>query len=256
MLQRIGKENKINFLSIDYDKLAKDVHDMKESREKKPENKPLISKQTSGNMYAHKVHTVMNFLNEDNTSTLDKKAEEIVESNLPKKLDNDFSRNPHLTNKSVFSTRGGVITDIGGPSRQIKTDISNSIWDSNKLQSMIEKKSDQEFKPKETIEEQRKAIEKQRMDDLVENLKMTDQRKASGITQIGLHSGSNYRTPNNAMSIFDTEDFVRLAEKTEGEKLSENIKAEKETDKSWRSGKQIRSTKDVVNDLFDKLSNE
>ena len=256
MLHRVGKENKIDFLNTDYDKLAKEINDLKEAREKKPEEKPLTSKQTSGNMYAHKAHTLMNFLNEDSVQTPDKKAEQEVEPNLPKKLDNDFSRNPHLTDKSIFSTRGGVVTDIGGPSRQIKTDISNSIWDPNKLQSMINKEAEKPINERESLEKQRKDREAQRMDELVENLKTTDTRKASGVTPLSSYIGSNYKTPINAMSIFDTEEFSRLAEKTEGEKLSDNLKAEKETDESWRSGKQIRSTRDVVNDLFDKLSNE
>ncbi len=262
MLQRVGKENNIGFLSMDYNKLANEIKEIKESREHKPEKAPRLTKQTSGNMYAQKAHTLMNFLNEGSVLTPDKKLEQEIKPVLPKKLDNDFSKNPHLTDKSIFSTRGAVVGEMGGPSRQIKTDISNSIWDpnrlqsmvENRLQSMVEKESDNEQK---TIAEQRQSIQDERMDELVDNLKSIDQRKASNVTPLSEHNGSAYKLPEQSMSIFDTDAFARLPEKTAGEKISERRKEEKEKiDDSWRSSSQVRSTKDVVNDLFDKLSSE
>ena len=56
------------------------------------------------------------------------------------------------------------------------------------------------------------------------------------------------------MSIFDNKDFMRLSDKTGGEKISEDIQTRKnQVDDSWRDGGKVVSSKGVTKKLFDGL---
>ena len=158
--------------------------------------------------------------------------------------------------KSILSAGEGSITDDGGSNSQIKFQTSNSIWDSEKLSSLSTQPDNKEktMSEKKDISQKQAEIRQSRVDDMVDGLKNSDTRKDNTVSNVGeYNASSNYRKPQNGMSIFDSEmDFSRVPEKTAGEKASEEVNRPKEKDESWKNGKNI-SSNSLFNNLFDKL---
>jgi len=218
MIQRMSDEHKINFLGT--------------NEISSPENKKAKS----------------------NKQTL----EEVAETQKAKKLNNKHDEKLS-TSHYVSSARTGAISDQGGPTKYIKLESSNTIFDSNKsarLSQEIDSKT-RVKQEKEQIASNKREAEQKRMNDLAEILKTTELSKNSTITSAGRQSGSNYYSPTNAISIFDTEGFERLAEKTSGEKITEEAKEKKaQKDESWRTSGKVFSSKDVINKLFENLTSK
>lgn len=187
-------------------------------------------------------------------ATPEKTLSQIAAEQRSKKLNN--KDNGLMTTHHISSARTGVITDKGGPSKQIKTETGNSVWDSNKTARLAEAldsktKTQQE---KAQIADNRRVAEQQRMNDLAESLRQTDQSKASSVSRLSDQQGTNYKKPATGFSIFDTQDFQRLAEKSEGEALSERKAQERSVkDESWKTSGKAVSSKDVMNRLFDNV---
>lgn len=189
-----------------------------------------------------------------------KTLEQIAEEQKAKKLSNkdDGLMTPH----NISSARTGVITDQGGPTKYIKSETSNTMWDSNitsNLSKCVDHNKDIDSKTK-TIQEKaqiltnKRVAEQKRMDELVNVLRGTQLAKGANVTQAGTLSGTNYKTSKNSMSIFDKKDFQRLAEQTEGEKLTQDIQEKKaQKDESWKTDGKALSSKDLVRSYFDKL---
>lgn len=166
---------------------------------------------------------------------------------------------------SIISANAAGITDMGGPKKQIKTPISNSIfdpWSNEREASKIGEKNDIQI-AKETIATNRRTAEQDRMNELVEKLQSTDQTKASSVHRTGTGDveSTAFKASRNNMSIFDSSDFERIPEKTGGEKLSEEITEKRaEVDESWRTnGKSIKSseiTDRFFNGLLEKLDTD
>jgi hypothetical protein len=159
---------------------------------------------------------------------------------------------------SIISANAAGITDMGGPKKQIKLPISNSIFDphSNAREaSKIGEKTDIQV-AKETIATNRRTAENDRMNELVEKLQGTDQTKASSVHRTGTGNveSTDFRASQNNMSIFDSSDFARIPEKTGGEKISERVAEEKaQVDASWRgNGKSLKSS-EIQSNFFDSL---
>ncbi len=166
---------------------------------------------------------------------------------------------------SIISANAGGITDMGGPKKQIKTPMSNSLfdpWKNEREASKIGEKTDIQV-AKETIATNRRTAEQDRMNDMVEKLQNTDQTKASSVHRTGTGNAEStvFRPSRNNMSIFDSSDFERIPEKTGGEMISEKV-AEKraEVDSSWRTnGKSLTSgevSDRFFNGLLEKLDSD
>ena len=215
-------------------------------------------------------HTI-NFLGENpdiNFSKIDfnKVAEELkvtdTENNFRKSNDNQQKskkldhKNLHLTSSSVFSARTGKIKDIGGPSKQIKTESSNSIWDSQKLAKLfntVDSKTKTK-QDKEAISANKRADEQQRMTEMADSIKDTEQRNSSSVSPMSSYSGSKYNNPSLGISIFDNDDFERVPDKTNGEVMAEETRKKRaDKDESWKKNSRRCNSKTIVNNLFDKL---
>lgn len=182
----------------------------------------------------------------------DKITEEEIEVQKARKLNN--KDNGLMTSSYICSAITGVITDEGGPSKYIKSETSNTLWNSDKTAKLTKDNKEQTIEEKKSVATNKREAEQKRMDDLVEELKTTELSKTSNITTAGYLKGSNYKLPNNNMSIFDTQDFQRLAEKTEGEKLTENVQEKKnQKDESWKGDKKAVSSLDLIKGYFNKL---
>ena len=202
------------------------------------------------------------FLDNEQTSEIFQKAEEsskktldqISEEQKAKKL--IHKDNGMMTSRHISSARTGGVTDEGGPSTYFKSEISNTIWSNDKIAEKskeIDNKT-KTLQEKEKIATNRREAEQERMTELADNLKDTDQTKASSILLNGIENGSNYKMNNNSMSMFDKIDFQRMEEKTGGEKISEEVQNRKnQKDESWRNGGKAVSSKELKNKFFDNL---
>ncbi|MHA1469095.1 MAG: hypothetical protein ACTSSP_00890 [Candidatus Asgardarchaeia archaeon] len=185
----------------------------------------------------------------------EKTIEQVMEEQKAKKLNN--KDNGLMTSHHISSAVTGEITDKGGPTKYIKSETSNTLWDSDKtarLSQEIDNKT-KTIQEKEQIATNKREAEQKRMADMVEKLSGTDQTKGSSVSPQGYYAGSNYKNPVNNMSIFDTKDFARVADKTEGEKVSEDVQNRKgQKDDSWRGGGKSLSSKDLIAGYFDQLT--
>ena len=239
MIQPIGNgENKIGFLDTDWKKLAQEVQGFKDAHEKKKNdliNKPTvtIAKQTTGNMYQHKLRNSIPFLDNEVQKPEAKKAE-TIQAEPAHKLNSKFDQNPGMTGKSIMSAQCGEIRDTGGPIKHVGVTNGNSIWDSEVLARAYKELSNKEktLQEKEAVVVARKTLRQQSNDSLVKALEEVDQRKDSQVTPIAEYAGSKYQAPKHNMSIFDKTDnaaeFGRISEKTGGEKISERKKIEED----------------------------
>jgi len=222
MLRKTNDQNKINFLNPNAGILP-DV-------DKAKENKELTEAQK-----------------------LDILAEEQKSRKLNCKDDNGYT-NSHSISSATYSP--DVISNDSGPSKQMKTPISNSIWEPDRnVSASISDSKEETRKEKETIAALKAKQKKERTDAIVEALKSTDTTKASAVTSMDSYQGgSQYISPKNNMSIFDNSEFERLPEKTEGEIVAEeNALKRAQKDESWRNNGKSFSSKDVVDRLFDGL---
>lgn len=265
-LQRVGKENEMGFLSIDFDALGREIKtQQRETEASRSCNKktPIkMAKQTSGNLHKQQHHSKIGFL-ENEVPQPERKVEKPIKAESAHKLDNKFENNlQSMTSKSVMSARAGEITDTGGPRRQVQSEASNSIFDSEAIQRMTEANhkdsKDKITESKEARANKATREQEDRMDKLTEALQQVDLRKASEVGHIPTNEAeTSYKVTTRNISIFDTEEFQRLSEKTAGEKIAERRQAERaEVDDSWRGGKGALSNKDVVNRLFDSLMDQ
>ena len=205
------------------------------------------------------------FLNSNNEDTnnqeVNKEAKDTTE-NLKNVVNNQKSKklnnkdNGYMTSKHISSARTGNIKEERGPNKHIKMESSNLLWDSDRI-SNLSKINDSKTNTKaekERILDNKRVAEQKRMDELVEGLKSTDLTKDSSISPNSPLSGSNYKNPVSNISIFDTSEFERLAEKTRGEEIvEENRKKRAQKDESWKNSGKCKSSRDVTNRLFDSL---
>lgn len=185
--------------------------------------------------------------------------ESLAELSEQQKSRNLKGFDPKISNgSSIISANAGGISDMRGPAKQIKTPISNSIFDPDYNQreaAKINDKTEGQIE-KERIATNRRTAENERMNALVEALRTTDQTKADAIhrTGTGVSESTVFRSSRNNMSIFDSSDFERVPEKTGGEKISEQVAERKaQVDESWRkNGKSLKSS-EITNRFFDSL---
>ena len=187
--------------------------------------------------------------------------QQIAEDQKSKRLNNKYNGNGIMNGQSIFSARTEVIKDEGGPTKYMKGESSNTLWDNNKS-ARISQDIDSKTKTtqdKKVIADNKRHAEEKRMNTMVEALKSTDLTKGSAVAPSGTssHTGTNYKNRSGAMSMFDTQDFERLPEKTAGEQVSEdNASRYGQKDDSWRGGSKSTTTREVVSDFFDSLMNK
>ena len=206
----------------------------------------------------HKIHfldEVKESKNEKKTGTSSQKTiSQLAEEQKAKKLEHKDSG--LMTSQHVSSARTGGIKDEGGPSKYVKSESSNTIWNNDKTEIESQKidSKTKTIQDKSEIASNKREAENKRMNDLAQSLKSTIQEKASSISPAGTFSGTNYKLSDNNMSIFDNKDFMRVKGQTEGEKVSEETNARRgEIDDSWRGGGKSISSKDMTQNLMKDL---
>lgn len=268
MIHPVGKgENSINSIfDTDWDKFASDAEKINEKYNQSKEKEIKVVKQTSGNMYSTKNQHRINFPFEDNTPEPEQKKESKVTLEGNNRLNRGFDpdKSPYLqSSKSVSSVEHTA--SEGSNKKYTKCENSNSIWENDKLAESakhITEKNQTQIE-REAIENQRKTIRQQSNDNLVEALQEVDQRKSSYVGGNPVaDSESRFAKPTRNISLFDamdsetSEDFKRLSELSEGERLSQKkaeLQQQRSEDKSWKSNGKSISSKDSLNNLFDAL---
>ena len=206
----------------------------------------------------HKISFLNNEKQEENVvkkeSPLKKKLEALSEEQKAKKLNN--KDNGLMTSHHISSARTGGIDNEQGPSKFIKSESSNTIFNSNKTSKLTMDNKEKTIQEKEHIATNKRIAEQSRMDEMAKSVKDIDITKGSSVSPMGEYSGSNYQRSKNNMSIFDTKDFQRMAEKTEGEKVSQDVKEKKaQKDESWKNNGKTVTSKDINNRFFNGLLN-
>jgi|ETNvirnome_2_130_1030620.scaffolds.fasta_scaffold05528_2 hypothetical protein len=184
-----------------------------------------------------------------------KAAEAATESNeAPLKPAQKADNSSAIDNRagSILSAGRGSVSDFGGPSKQIGSQTSNSIWDSKIIESLAAKQDNGEKIKEENLQlkSNRNAIKEERLDNMAQALQDTDMRKADSVANSGEYSGSKYSMPQNNISIFDSAEFERIPEKTAGEQLTKEVVK----DDSWKDIKPATKTSDQFNKMFDNMT--
>ena len=207
-------------------------------------------------LHRAKDHNTIGFLNiseEKNIEDIvnkkiseDEKLMITAEEQKSKKL-NSYD-NGYKTTKSIMSARAGEISDFGG--RVLKGENTSSIW----KEQQENKKEEEDFK----FEISKESIQKIQED----NKKKADNTYITG-TQTAIvfpkenKNKSNYKSPINNISMFDSKEFSKLQNKTAGEQLSDELKEkENKKDESWKNNGKAFYSKDAVSRLFDNLSEQ
>jgi len=167
----------------------------------------------------------------------------IIESQKSQKLSSkdDGLKSGH----SVMSATGGNISNLGGSSKFTGVTSTNSIWGEQKEAVKKEEKIESEFKI------DREALEKLGKENQPSKVMISNKTTIVSPQP----PKSNYNSPKENLSIFDNENFQRLAEATSGEKLSKDKKErDSQKDESWKNNR-VTSTKEITNNFFNNLMN-
>ncbi len=186
---------------------------------------------------------------------------ELINSQKAKKLNSKFDEpdkmSRYLTSHSIASARTGEILDEGGPSKFIKSETSNTVFENNKTEKLSIDNKTKTIQEKQKIADNKRLAEEKRMIELAESLKQSNITKSSTISPMNSLRGSKYNMPQQGISIFDSGDFERVAEETDGERVkNENIKKNSQKDDSWRNGGKSKSTKESVENYFQNIFNK
>ena len=195
-----------------------------------------------------------------NAESEDQKIEKLIQEQKSKKIDNSDVINTR-GDKGILSAgraASGGVTDIGGSTKYMGAETKNSIWDSEKIDKLIGSKDNGEKirEEREGLERVRNGLKQESLDNLAEALSETETRKDATVTSVGEFSGSSFKAPKNNLSIFDTNVFEDMPEKTEGEIVAENARKEKEKDDSWKDHRGTRKMSGLVDSLFENLNQD
>lgn len=177
-----------------------------------------------------------------------------IEPQAAKKLNNADVINIRGTS-GILSAGGGSIKNEGGSGKYIGSETNNSIWNSDLIENMKGQDTNQDriIAERESIEKTRKGMRQEELDRLSEALTETDTRKDSSIYSVSGDEGHSYRSSKNNLSIFDTNRFDDMPEKTEGEKVAEKARQPKEKDDSWRHNYGTKKMSSCIDSLFEHL---
>jgi len=171
-----------------------------------------------------------------------------VDYNKAKKLSS--RDNGMKTDQHIFSARTGVISDVGGPTKYTKAESSNTVWDTSKI-SRSSNELKKEAKNMEKIFQKEQSTKEENK---ISESKLLKEESSPAFSRLADRGGSTYHSPSTGMSIFDSKDFQRLAEKTQGEVMSEELNNKRNLkDDSWKGNGKMLSSKDLANNLINQL---
>ena len=172
------------------------------------------------------------------------------ENYMPKAKKLSNRDNGMKTDQHICSARTGVISDVGGPTKYTKAESSNTVWDTSK----ISRSSNELKKEAKNIEKNVQKEQVAKEENKISESKLLKEESPPSFSRLADLGGSTYHSPSTGMSIFDSKDFQRLAEKTQGEAMSEELNAKRNLkDDSWKNNGKMLSSKDLANNLINQL---
>jgi len=198
----------------------------------------------------------------------EKKADKVEEKVAEVKEERPLSKAHKLNNSDAINSRmpgqvlsagQGNISDNGGPKKYMGCQTNNSIWNHEVLSKLSETPgSDEKSKDiQSNVKKLRNSMDQDRLDAMAESLKETDMRKDATVQNVGEYEerGTQYKRPQNNLSIFDTSfDFERVPKQTDGEKSAKEARKESEKDDSWKKISKAKTTKNALDSLFESLN--
>lgn len=264
MLDRVSNQNKISL----FDVLAAKQNAPTRSNEDKspktdwageasnrtPEMKSALHKQKEEEKNASK----------QNLFDIENQKERKLSHNTSDTDKNDLSRG----SKSIRSSRSGGeelvseggISDMRGSGKDTKLSHCNSVFNPNAIIDSINAKSQKEINSERNAKlakAKEKAEDNYRKSQMPE-LSSDDYAFGNPSSIIPAKSASgnkdplNGKVPSRNISMFDSMDFERL-QPTSGEQME---KKSKKTDESWKNVSKTRNTRDISNEMFDKMSSQ
>jgi len=189
----------------------------------------------------------------------DKKSKEKREETIERKAITE-QKSKKLNSKDDGYKTARHVTSIGKgskaeeiqPAKYLKSETSDSIW-GPKQDISVKKEIVGENKIDETIRIEKRLSEKREAD----NIRMSDtvirDQKITKVSPEEKKSGYDYKVSNRGLGVFET-DFSKIPKKTDGEKLSEEVKKRQaEKDESWKKRGKALSSKDLSRDFINKL---
>ena len=182
------------------------------------------------------------------------KADRPISPIAAKKLNNADVINVRGSS-GILSAGGGSIKDDRGSTKYMGSETNNSIWDSEVLQKLHGSASNQDriIAERNAIDEARKGIRQESMDNMIEAIESTENRKDASVYSLTGGENTSYRASENNLSIFDTGVFDNMPEQTLGEKIAENARKPKEKDDSWRHNYGTKKMSSCIDSLFENL---
>jgi hypothetical protein len=172
------------------------------------------------------------------------------ENYMPKAKKLSSRDNGMKTDQHICSARTGVISDTGGPTKYTKAESSNTVWDTSK----ISRSSNELKKEAKNIEKNVQQEQLSKEENKISESKILKEESTPAFSRLSDLGGSTYHAPSTGMSIFDNKDFQRLAEKTQGEAMSEELNKKRNLkDDSWKNNGKMLTSKDIANNLINKL---
>lgn len=175
----------------------------------------------------------------------------------------------NISSKRILSGKGNDQTDFGGARKQMGYERNNSIFDTEVIERASKVRSNDEIlrDASQKKEEERSVAKKSSRyetidgESIVEKLQQLNQGKANGITSASVQEAHAYdkKLPSRGISIFDTDDFERVPEKTAGEMRRSEIKesAAKPKDRSWvQNGSKSVTSTDIVDKFIASMMGE
>jgi len=178
----------------------------------------------------------------------------------PEKVSGDISQGHR-----VLGAQAGNISDISGPQTQMGMLSHPSIWDLDVVERRaaamkeVEDLRDTDKKAEAKRRENNRILSHDAYNKLAQREVPEDYEPQRGTAISKLADlgdvGDSYsrRLPPNALSIFDSEKFERMAEKTPGEQVKQAAKAK---DRSWENQDQNVSTTKISSRMIDSLLDE
>lgn len=259
MINKVSKENKISFLELDYDQLAKEVADINDKYNRKEEKPMRMAQHKTGNPHKTQANNKINFLEVD-VPTPETKKQTPINLEKPHKFDQSSGHANALSQSSyVGRLNDGTVKDTGGSGRGMKTRLSNSIWDSEvlqKLASEVTSKEKTNLIKQEKID--RKLAQQQKYQSEINNIaENIDTRGGATVTPLSQMSDKeNRQTGPSTMSVWDffagKQDFNDIPEQTHGERAVQENKESREPKKEPRSQKPV-TTKSMSEQLIENL---
>ena len=205
----------------------------------------------------------MKFLFEDDSlSKLNKEAEDIKTEKVSEEQLKEQNKSKKLNSKAdVTNLNHSVMSAVRGEEMETKSSSKfvgqtlHSIWGEKEIKENNNIKEDtiKEAIKAEEIAFKKKEADKERMSNVpISGKGAIDKGTLSKLFGEKDQGSYKYQVPKGNISIFDDgKVFDKLADKTGGEKLSEEKAKTKEQDQSWKNDGRMKTTKSLFDNLFE-----